>query len=153
MPRWDSLNFISRQFNYVLYVVLDDDDPTITAGSIVTVTVELTRRNMKDIMEGGEALGPGVQEVQEAEEEAEEAEEKTEETAATESPVRKPKVWEKQQKKKKGGKKKSKPKPQAAHPAPVVKKVEEKEEEGKSEQGTPNGVSALFISFSVYLKL
>ena len=36
------------RFTFLSFVVLDDDDSSITAGSIVTVTVTLKRTNLLD---------------------------------------------------------------------------------------------------------
>ncbi|ELU17583.1 hypothetical protein CAPTEDRAFT_160293 [Capitella teleta] len=127
--------------------VLDDDDPTITAGSIVTVTVNLTRNSMKDIMEGGEQLLAAMQKEEDdvagAEDVEPEEETKTEEAAAnpSESPARKPKVWEKQPRKKKGGKggKPGKKVNKAKTVTPVVVKKPEVKEDEEKREGTPNG--------------
>ena len=52
--------------------VLDDDDKTVTAGSIVTVTVKLKRQNMEVLFENETEL-----QEEDMEEEKEEAEEET----------------------------------------------------------------------------
>ncbi|XP_064629178.1 translocation protein SEC63 homolog [Lineus longissimus] len=126
--------------------VLDDDDSTVTAGSIVTVTVELVRQNMevlfdKDLNlneleeisleenedEGAlEEKGDGMDEDEEDDDNENEKENKNK--AATDSTAPKPKVWEKQQKKKKGGASKKKKKPVKQ---PYVRNAVKKEEENK----------------------
>lgn len=146
---------------FTFFSVLDDDDPTITAGSIVTVTVNLTRNSMKDIMEGGEQLLAAMQKEEDdvagAEDVEPEEETKTEEAAAnpSESPARKPKVWEKQPRKKKGGKggKPGKKVNKAKTVTPVVVKKPEVKEDEEKREGTPNGVRVellgmVFISSS-----
>ncbi|KAI0226507.1 J domain-containing protein [Lamellibrachia satsuma] len=96
--------------------VIDEEDPTITAGSIVTVTVKLNRQNMEVLLN----LEGKLEDI--ASEEVKEIEEDEEEKAPTDEQVvaRKPKVWEKQ-KKKKGKAKTNKKKP--VKPLPTVKKA------------------------------
>ena len=58
-----------------MLTVLDDEDKTITAGSIVTVTVKLTRETMEVLLEEEEGQVEGaVEEVAVEEPEAEEEE-------------------------------------------------------------------------------
>jgi len=105
----------------------DEDNNIITAGSIVTVTVNLTRRPMGDL------LNTETTEVKQVEEEPE-PEEETEE--GNDPAQRKPKVWEKQKKKKGKGKKKSNKafgQKKAAAVTPATNDVAEE----NSEQGTP----------------
>ncbi|XP_041351703.1 translocation protein SEC63 homolog [Gigantopelta aegis] len=98
--------------------VLDDDDNTITAGSIVTVTVKLTRTNMLGSDPSEQTTETADHKEIEPAKEDEENEEKNEEDeneakqVANASPHNKPKAWEKPVKKKgkKGGKQKKKPK-------------------------------------------
>ncbi|KAK3097244.1 hypothetical protein FSP39_007997 [Pinctada imbricata] len=102
--------------------VLDDDDPSITAGSIVTVIVNLKRENMEVLFdkedlthlnEGYEAMAieaPEQEQEVEAESEHKEGEEATENHVET----LKPKVW-KQQQHKKPTKKKGAKKPKAKY--------------------------------------
>ncbi|XP_067674081.1 translocation protein SEC63 homolog [Haliotis asinina] len=92
--------------------VLDDEDKSITAGSIVTVTVRLTREDLGLKLNRELPASEGVEDVVEndGDEEGEDGEEK--QTNA--SPQNKPKVWEKQKKKgKKGGAKQKKKTKQA----------------------------------------
>ncbi|KAK2171190.1 hypothetical protein NP493_1094g02025 [Ridgeia piscesae] len=130
--------------------VIDEEDPTITAGSIVTVTVRLKRQNMAVLLnlEGKTEKPEKPEEIA-----AEEVEEEEEEKPPTEEQVaaRKPKVWEKQKKKKgkaKTGKKKPvKPvvplkKPMTATtltPTGTPTASGDKEEPKDSNPSTPNG--------------
>ncbi|XP_074663025.1 translocation protein SEC63 homolog isoform X2 [Tubulanus polymorphus] len=85
--------------------VLDDDDNTITAGSIVTVTVELIRKSLKELFNNVE-MGRKEDERQAMKKNEENGDEKN----VTDSPVRKSKGWEKNKNKKasKGANKKKK---------------------------------------------
>nr|KAG5706886.1 hypothetical protein BaRGS_021392 [Batillaria attramentaria] len=91
--------------------VLDEEDSTITVGSIVTVTANLVRRDMAELFEK-ELVHP-IEHIDEDEpsvnRNGEEDEEGDEEEHDDKLCDHKPKVWEKQKKgKKKGGKAKNK---------------------------------------------
>lgn len=141
--------------------VRDDEDTTITAGSIVTVTVQLDRDDL-----GNLDIGIPVAETKEEPEttkedlEGEEEEEGEEKPAAeaeatpeqTSPQKEKPKVWEKQQKKKKGGKGRKKPVKKETYTKKIPTAVPETLAAGggdstpkgdeESNQGTPNGTVA-----------
>lgn len=91
--------------------VLDEEDSTITVGSIVTVTVNLQRQDMSVLFDSGvleavEEEEPAANDQEEAEEEEEHGHDDKGASAAGENKLR---VWEKQKKgKKKGGKGKKK---------------------------------------------
>ncbi|BFZ25302.1 hypothetical protein BsWGS_28341 [Bradybaena similaris] len=101
--------------------VLDEEDPTITAGSIVTVTVKLVRKDMgemfekqivlsgvgEDVADQGESAAGNEEDNEEKEPEEDDDEEKQgDQTAHNDS---KAKAWERNKKgKKKGGKVKKK---------------------------------------------
>ncbi|XP_064618130.1 translocation protein SEC63 homolog [Liolophura sinensis] len=97
----DVINVASDMPNVEMTVrseVLDDEDSTITAGSIVTVTVTLKRQSMSELFDK-EHIEP--EQPVEEDVKMDEVEEDT--NQAGESPLRKPKVWEKQKKQKKKG--------------------------------------------------
>ncbi|WAR09208.1 SEC63-like protein [Mya arenaria] len=109
----DVINVCATLPNVVMVVkseVLDDDDRTIRAGSIVTVTVSLRRKNMMDDFDinklTGERDEPAVGEEEQVEEQDGDEENKGVEEAA--SAENKPKAWQKPAHGK--GKKKAKPK-------------------------------------------
>ncbi|XP_013381039.1 translocation protein SEC63 homolog [Lingula anatina] len=109
--------------------VIDEEDSSITAGSIVTATVTLVRKNIEEMfnIDGGEEEEDGEekeegQENDNEEEEDQEDEENKEANEVTDSPKRKTKPWEKQQKKKKGkgGGKNKKKAPKQPYKRPVA---------------------------------
>lgn len=127
--------------------VLDDEDSSITAGSIVTVTVNLVRTAMGDLY-GHEEVGDHKQPAEDEDQPGAEEEEDEADQQSAAPTQRKLKVWEKQ-KKKKGGKTAKSKKKQAVKQLQQVKKpaspqqqaAESKEGEAAgSAQGTPNGV-------------
>ena len=59
------VHLISNSHHFLLLSVLDDEDTTVTAGSIVTVTVNLHRQNMEVLFENNDIA---VQEEEEDEE-------------------------------------------------------------------------------------
>ncbi|XP_076444580.1 translocation protein SEC63 homolog isoform X2 [Babylonia areolata] len=96
--------------------VLDEEDTTITVGSIVTVTVNLVRKDMVGLFDKEIAA---VEQIEEddgplngnGDDEADEEDEHDEKQGNSAAGDNKPKVWEKQKKgKKKGGKAKKKSK-------------------------------------------
>ncbi|CAH1799731.1 unnamed protein product [Owenia fusiformis] len=130
--------------------VLDDEDSSITAGSIVTVNVSLTREPLQVLLGDDVDKDSGVallneEENGEGDNEGEEEENENEETTKMEVQTIKPKIWEKQ-KKKKGGKKAGKKKPIPFKQQVIQRKVTAsptsdagKTEESQSNESTPNG--------------
>ncbi|KAJ8315346.1 hypothetical protein KUTeg_007496 [Tegillarca granosa] len=81
--------------------VLDDEDSSITAGSIVTVTVELERKKMEVLFDKESAIIPGDDDdnnIQEEDQEEMAVDENTSDSPAKNT-GNKAKVWEKQKKK------------------------------------------------------
>ncbi|CAE1323240.1 SEC63 [Acanthosepion pharaonis] len=89
--------------------VIDDDDSTITAGSIVTVTVTLKRESLGDHY--ANSITPAEVKENTEENHTEVIEEAENQPQTTDSPQRKPnRVWEKDKKRKKNNKKGAKTK-------------------------------------------
>lgn len=124
--------------------VLDDEDSTITAGSIVTVTVTLERRNMEELFEQEitEKLPPEM--------EKEEVEEITANHVENAEKKPAPKVWEKQKKgKKKAVKTKKKTKQAFNWKASTVsagEKTEEKQTEKEEKDENEEESKAVVIA-------
>lgn len=123
--------------------VLDDDDKSITAGSIVTVTVTLKRRNMIDDFDIDKLTGESGEIIEEDEENEDkikdEVEDNDESKAVEVHNENKPKAWQKQSKgKKKPAKAKGKKTKQAYQwKKPAVQNVgakSEQENTGNDEQ-------------------
>lgn len=93
-------------------VIDDENTNVVTAGAIVTVTVTLVRKNMKELF--GDTERPAKQEIKENEEQPDN-DGGEEETQTPTAPVKKPSPWAKPNKKMHKGKGKNKGGPQAKH--------------------------------------